>query len=97
MDVELPSTGCNISNSSGYIDNYYNGIRTRYLLNENKAVKVYQTSYTGSNPTQYYTCLHTGDIIYKPELSIYFQVIAGGMIFLATAVIFHIIFERIIK
>lgn len=95
MDISLPTNGCNISQSNGYIDHYYNGTRTRYLINENQLVRTYTQTYT-SQPTGY-TCLHTGDIIYKPELSIYFPVIAGGLILIATAIIFKIIIGRLLK
>lgn len=74
MNVELPSTGCNISQSAGYIDNYYNNTRTRYVVDNNRLVRVYQTTYT-SQPTGY-TCLRTGDLTYNPEISVYFQIIA---------------------
>lgn len=95
MDVELPSTGCNISSSSGYIDNYSGNIRTRYLVNENKLVKVYSTSY--SNRPSDYICLSTGDLVYKPELAIYFQFISAIMILIATVILLKITIGRLLK
>lgn len=95
MDITLPTTGCNISQSSGYIDNYTNGTRTRYVINENKLVPVYRSTYS-SNPTGY-TCLSTGDLVYKPELAIYFQFISFIMILVATLIIYKTIIGRLLK
>lgn len=95
MNVELPTTGCNISNSSGYIDNYSGNIRTRYLINENKLVKVYSTTYA-TRPSDY-ICLSTGDLVYKPELAIYFQFISAIMILIATVILFKITIGRLLK
>lgn len=75
MYYDLPSTGCNISNTSGYIDNYYNGTRRRYLLGEDgKLVLVYQTSY--STTPSGYTCLNDSSISYRSDLVFWFQVVA---------------------
>lgn len=96
MEIELPSTGCNISQTAGYIDNYTGTTRTRYLINENKLTRVYQTTYSG-NPTQYYTCLKTGDIIYKPEYSVILPTLAFGIISFITIILYKIIVGRILK
>lgn len=74
MNVELPNQGCNIMQSVGYIDNYRNNVRTRYYIDNNRLVQVSTNSYT-TQPTGY-SCLTTGAITYKPEISVYFQVIA---------------------
>lgn len=95
MDITLPTNGCNISQSSGFIDNYYNGYRTRYTITENKLIQSYRTTYT-SMPTGY-TCLNTGDIIYKPELAIYFPLLAGLMILVAVYIIYKITVGRLLK
>lgn len=95
MDVNLPTNGCNISQSNGFIDNYYNGTRTRYTITENKLVQSYRTTYT-SIPTGY-TCLNTGDIIYKPELAVYFQIISLALVGIATLIIFKIIIGRLLR
>lgn len=96
MEITLPTNGCNINQSAGYIDNYYNGTRTRYLINENKLTPVYRTTYSGGVP-QYYSCLVTGDIIYKPEIAIYFPILAGGIIILILAVLFKISIGKLLK
>lgn len=74
MNVELPSTGCNIINSSTTFYNYSEDGRTRenYIIYDGKAhlqasaYNQYGYTYTGE-------CLTTGDLIYKPELQVYFQ------------------------
>lgn len=69
MDVVLPDTGCNILHASNgfynYSDDGYN--RKDYVIYDGIAYKVadnnssYIYHYSG-------TCLHTGDLVYKPEL-----------------------------
>lgn len=74
MDVVLPAEGCNIINSSTSFYNYSQDSRTRqtYVIYEGKAIKQsemynqYGYTYTG-------TCLQTGDLVYKPELTFYFN------------------------
>lgn len=77
MDVRLPDTGCNILNSATSFYNYSDDTRTRetYIIYDGQAHKTGETynqygySYTG-------TCMETGDLVYKPELEIYFIHIA---------------------
>lgn len=72
MDVELPS-GCNIINSSTSFYNYTNSNRTRtlYYIVDGKAFV--SSSNTASTPYTYTgTCLTTGDLVYKPELEVFF-------------------------
>lgn len=68
MDVKLPTTGCNIINSSTSFYNYSPDNKTRelYYIYDGKALLAnsiynqYGYSYSGD-------CLSTGDIVYKPE------------------------------
>ena len=68
MNVELPSTGCNILNSSTTFYNYSTDRHTRstYILYDGKAYlqssvsNQYGYDYSGQ-------CLTTGDLVYKPE------------------------------
>lgn len=68
MNIELPSTGCNILQSDNLIYNYLPDGRTRreyaifdgQLKLRNESTSQYGYSYTGE-------CLSTGDLIYKPE------------------------------
>lgn len=77
MDVQLPTTGCNIINSSSSFYNYSSDSRTRdtYIIYEGKAIKQSSTynqygyTYTGD-------CLSTGDLVYNPESEVYFTHIA---------------------
>ena len=68
MDVDLPSTGCNILTGATTFSNYNtnNTIRDNYIIYDGKAYlqsstyNQYGYSYSG-------TCLSTGDLVYKPE------------------------------
>lgn len=74
MDVELPTTGCNILNSSTTFYNYSSDSRTRetYIIYDGEAhlqsstYNQYGYSYSGD-------CLSTGDLVYKPELQVWFN------------------------
>lgn len=97
MNVDLPN-GCNIINSATSFYNYTNNNRTRalYYIYEGKAFKAneitnnYGFDYTG-------TCLSTGSLIYKPELKIYFPVIAFIIICGAFLLAYKIVLWRFIK
>lgn len=98
MNVDLPTTGCNIliSNTSFY--NYSPDRRTRqryYIYDgvahlESSISSTYGYDYTG-------TCLNTGDLVYRPELKIYFPVIAFIIICAAILLAYKIVIWRFIK
>lgn len=98
MNVELPNTGCNIINSSTSFYNYSNDARTRktYIIYEGKALlqatnnSQYGYNYTGD-------CLTTGDLVYKPELQIYFPFIASIIIIGAILLAYKIVLERFLR
>lgn len=98
MDVVLPETGCNIINSSTSFYNYSPDGRTRksYIIYDGKAIlqststSQYGYTYTGD-------CLTTGDLIYKPEIEIYFPVIAFILICAAILLAYKIVLWRFIK
>lgn len=98
MDIELPNTGCNIINSSTSFYNYSIDGKTRqsYYIIDGKAFlrdstyNQYGYGYTG-------TCLYTGDIVYKPELKIYFPVIAFLLIFGTILLAYKIVLWRFIR
>lgn len=98
MDVELPKTGCNIINSSTSFYNYSSDSRTRenYIIYEGKAIlqsstyNQYGYSYSG-------TCLHTGDLIYKPEIKIYFPFISFILVCFTFYLAYKIVLWRFIK
>lgn len=73
MEIDLPKLGCSIYYGN-YVDNYYNSVRTRYYLNENKLVKSTTSNYTRLPDGA--VCLSSGDLFYKPETEVYFNVIS---------------------
>lgn len=77
MNVELPTTGCNVINSSTTFYNYSNDSRTRetYIIYDGQA-KLQSSSYNQYGYTYSGDCLSTGDLIYKPEIKIYFEFIS---------------------
>lgn len=72
-EIELPPDGCNVFYGT-YVDNYDRNIRTRYYFSENKLVKSTTSSYTRLPDGA--VCLSRGDLIYKPETEVYFNVIS---------------------
>lgn len=96
MNVELPSTGCNIINSSTTFYNYSPDSRTResYIIYDGVA-KLQSSSYSQYGYTYSGTCLHTGDLVYRPEIRIYFPFIAFILVSFALILIYKIIFKRL--
>lgn len=98
MNVELPNTGCNIINSATTFYNYSSDGRTRdtYVIYDGIAKKQASTynqygyTYTGD-------CLSTGDLVYKPELKIYFPVISFIIISAAILLAYKAVLWRFIK
>lgn len=79
-EIQLPEQGCSVYYGT-YIDNYYNSTRTRYYLNDGQLVRSTTSSYTRLPDGA--VCLSQGDLTYKPELEIYFNVISiTALIFL---------------
>jgi hypothetical protein len=97
MDVKLPETGCNILTSSTSFYNYSPDGRTReryYIYDgeahmESSTYSQYGYTYTG-------TCLSTGDLVYRPEMQIYFPFLALGLIVLAYLFFYKIILKRLL-
>ena len=96
MNVELPETGCNIINSATSFYNYSSDGKTRqtYVIYDgvaflqNSSTSQYGYTYSG-------TCLVTGDLVYKPEIDVYFSFIAFSLVILALIFIYKIIFKRL--
>lgn len=98
MEIELPDTGCNIINSATSFYNYSIDRRTRdlYYIYDGKAYK--QSSTTNQQGYNYTgTCLHTGDLIYKPEIQVYFPLISFIIICAAIIFAYKIVLWRFIK
>lgn len=97
MNVELPSTGCNIINSSTTFYNYSSDGRTRssYVIYDGKAflqstnTSQYAYNYTGH-------CLVTGDLVYKPEIEVYFPIISFCLVCFALLLIYNIFIKRLL-
>lgn len=68
MDVNIPSTGCSVLNSSTTFYTYRNNdtYRDTYIIYEGKA-HLSNTSYNQYGFSYSGTCLQTGDLVYKPE------------------------------
>lgn len=98
MNVELPSTGCNIINSAVSFYNYSNNNRTRalYYIYDGQAKKANETTstygyeYTG-------TCLRTGDLVYAPEMKIFIPFICIILIMAAWVIIYNTMLKRFLK
>lgn len=97
MEVELPATGCNILRSDSSFYNYSDDSRTRqtfYIYDgaahkESESYSQYGYNYSG-------TCLETGDLIYKPEIQIYFQFLSFVLVFFAFFLIYRFIIRRLL-
>lgn len=97
MEIELPSTGCNIFYGT-YVDNYSSDgrTRTRYYLNEGKLVEN-NTSYSQYNSIPSgATCLHTGDLVYKPEMELYVPFLASGLLVFVLILVYKIFIKRLL-
>lgn len=93
MNVELPTTGCNIISSATSFYNYSDDLRTRqtYIIYDGKAIKQsesysqYGYSYSGD-------CLSTGDLVYKPEVKDFWMPnVAIGAFLLIVIMIFKLL------
>lgn len=97
MNVDLPTTGCNILISSSSFYNYSPDRRTRqryYIYDgvahlESSSTSTYGYDYTG-------TCLHTGDLVYKPEIQVYFPLIQFCFICFIVVFCYKIIIKRLL-
>lgn len=95
MNVELPSTGCNILSNNGVLYNYNNGNRTRttFVIYEgvlHKSGEQYSStafSYNGD-------CLTTGDLVFNPQSAVYFHHIAILFAFSLLIVPTYMIFRK---
>ena len=97
MDVELPSTGCNILVSATSFYNYSSDTRTRdtYYIYEGVAHKQssqynqYGYTYTGD-------CLSTGDLVYNPSLKVQFPVISFCLVCFVLILVYRVIIKRLL-
>lgn len=95
MDVVLPSTGCNIINSSTSFYNYSADGRTRqtYIIFDGQAL-LQSSTYNQYGYTYTGDCLSTGDLVYKPE---YKEVLFPLLSLLSFLFILGLVYKIIIK
>lgn len=96
MNIELPADGCNIITSSGFY-NYNGTTRSTYVIYDGVAhLSDVRTAYTQDITG---TCLKTGDLVYKPELEVYYTLAsvltASVIIYLAVRLILYKFWRRI--
>lgn len=97
MNVDLPDNGCNILISDVSFYNYSSDRKTRkryYIYDgiahlENTTTTSYTYDYSGS-------CLSDGDLVYKPELKVYFPVISFCIICFILLLIYRIFLKRLL-
>lgn len=96
MNVELPSTGCNVINSSTSFYNYSPDAKTRtsYVIYDGKAL-VQGTSYNQYGYTYSGDCLVTGDLKYHPEIEVYFPIISFCIVCFLFCVIYKMMIKRL--
>lgn len=96
MEVQLPSTGCNIINNATSFYNYSQDGRTRDVYYIYEGVPYLQSSsYNQYGYTYSGTCLQTGDLIYKPELQVYYPALSILLFLVILSVIYHLIIKRL--
>lgn len=93
MEIEIPSGGCFIASGYNTFDHYISNQRIRYYLNDNKFVRGTSSSYTNL-PTGYH-CLSTGDLVYKPEVPVYFSFMSFCLIAFAGILFFNIVIKKL--
>lgn len=93
MEIEIPSGGCFTASGSTTFYHYLNNQRITYYLYDGKFVRGSSSTYT-SLPNGYH-CLSSGDLVYKPEITVYFPFMAFCLIAFAGILLFNIIFKRL--
>lgn len=77
-NIKLPEQGCNVFYGT-YVDNYRNSVRTRYYIFDSQLIPSSTSSY--SNLPNGSVCMGETELIYKPELEVYFTFMAIVAIF----------------
>ncbi len=93
MEIEIPSGGCFVASGYNVFDHYLSNSRVRYYLNGNQLVRGFSNSY--SNLPSGYHCLQAGDLVYKPEVTVYFPFMAFGLIAFAGILLYNIIIKKL--
>lgn len=96
MEINLPSTGCNIFYGD-YVDNYNGNTRIRYYINEGKLIKNNTTTYNYNNTPSGAHCLTSEDVLeYRPQDTVYFPVISLAMCSFVFVILYKIIIKRLL-
>ena len=97
MNVDLPDTGCNVINSSSSFYNYSPDYRTRttYYIYEGVA-HVSSSTYNGNGYSVTGTCLSDGDLVFKPEIEVFFPFMAFCSICFLMILIYRIFIKRLL-
>jgi hypothetical protein len=100
MEVEIPTGGqCFVASGSTSYYNYINNTtRDRYYLVENKMIRANRDiSGYGNYDWSNYHCIQQGEILYTPELQVYFNFMAFTLISFCIILLYLIILKRFIK
>lgn len=97
MEVEIPSGGCNIYYGT-YVDHFTDSgrTRTRYYLSEGKLIESTASTSNYSQLPNYYHCLSSGELTYKPEVMVYFPFLASLVLLLALSLVYKIFIKRLL-
>lgn len=95
MEVDIPSGGCFVASGSNTFYHYLNNNRITYYLYDGKFVRGSSSSYT-SLPNGYH-CLSKGDLVYKPEITVYFPFMAFCIIAFVGILLFNIMIKNLYK
>lgn len=92
----MPETGCNILNSATTFYNYSPDRRTRqtYIIFDGES-HLQSENYSTTGYTYTGTCLSNGDLVYKPELQVYFQIISIVAFFAICKLVFRLLRGRL--
>lgn len=93
MEIEIPSGGCFIATGDNTFAHYLNNRRITYYFHDGKLIQGSSTTYT--NLPNGYHCLSKGDVLYKPEIYVYFSAISFGLVAIIGILIFNLIIKRL--
>lgn len=93
MEIEIPEGGCFVASGYHIYDHYLNNQRTRYYLGDGNLVRGSTSTYSNL-PTGSY-CLSKGEVLYHPEIMVYFMFIACCIVASALVLLFKVIFKML--
>lgn len=93
MEVEIPSGGCFIASGSNTFAHYLNNQRITYYLYDGKLVRGSNSSYT--NMPSGYHCLSTGDLVYKPEIPVYFSFMSMCIVAFSGILLYNLVIKKL--